>query len=658
MNGLRDIKIDELPFVGPAYAKRLGKLEIQTIWDLLHHVPTRFLDFSLSSPIKNLQIGEIATVKGRVRSFVNQYTRAGKPMQILTVEDETGKIEAVWFNQIYLSRTFKEGLEVSLAGTLDWFGRRKAMIAPEYEIIRRNTAQIHTQGLIPIYSETAGISSKWLRRKIHDALDRYKDDIVDFLPKNILTKYKIIDFKTALTNVHFPKSLEEFEKAKHRLAFDELLFLQIQNLQNKKNWQRNKVTGRLKIGESKIQKFIKSLPFELTDSQKKAVGEILTDMQKEIPMNRLLEGDVGSGKTVVGAIASYLAFLNGKKTIFMAPTQILAQQHFETLKSLFKGFKINIGLITGTSIKQSGKKTDIWVGTHALMNKKLKIKDVSLVIIDEQHKFGVEQRNALIAKSGTPHVLIMTATPIPRTVALTFFGDLDLSTLKELPKDRQKIVTWIVPGEKREKGFAWISRKIKQEKVQAFVVCPLIEESEREMMSEVKAATHEFHELETNFPDLKFGLLHSRIKTKEKENIMKKFRKGLVDVLVTTPVVEVGIDIANATIMVIEAADRFGLASLHQLRGRVGRGEKKSFCLLMTESEAEKTQTRLKALTQNLSGFELAELDLKMRGPGEIFGKKQSGFPELKIADWSDIALIKLAKKAANEVKLEHDTVT
>lgn len=637
---LREINVTDLPLVGPSYAKKLSKLGINTVWDLFHYVPFRFLDFSKNILIKDLRMGEIATIRGTVTSFVNQYTKKGRPMQIVTISDETGKVNAMWFNQIYLSRTFKKGLEVAIAGELSWMGRQKAIISPEYEILSTYGDQIHTGKLVPIYSETAGISSKWLRRRIFDAWDRFKDSFQEFLSEQIREKYKLVDFETAIHDIHFPKNMDEFQRAKNRLAFNELLSLHIQNMKRKNEWAKNR-TMILDIKINEINKFIDSLPFDLTKSQQKVIDEILSDMQKDIPMNRLLEGDVGSGKTVVAALAIYNTFLNKKRSVFMAPTQILANQHYETLKKLFDGLDININLATSTSRNKDDDFADVYVGTHALLWKSIDMQEVGLVIIDEQHKFGVEQRNALIGKVNTPHVLTMTATPIPRTVALTFFGDLDLSVLDELPKGRQKITTWIVPESKRDKGFKWIHDNIVTEKIQVYVVCPLIDESETETMLEVKAANNEYEKLQNQFKDLKVGLMHGRLKAKEKEDIIDKFKNRKIDILVSTPVVEVGIDIPNATIMVIEAADRFGLASLHQLRGRVGRGSKKSFCLLMTENNSEKTQTRLKAMTRYETGFELSEIDLALRGPGEIYGSKQSGIPELKIADWNDLDLIK-----------------
>lgn len=648
-----DDSVQNLPFVGPSYAKRLEKLEITSIKNLLEHVPHRYLDFSLTSDINRVQVGETVTVKGQIISFKNQYTRSGRAMQILTVGDKTGSLEAIWFNQPFLAGTMRVGQTISLGGKLDFFGRKVAMLSPEYEIEKQGIASIHTGRLIPIYPETAGISSKWLRRIIHSAFEKYSDDFEEFLPNEILKKYSIIEYKKAIKNIHYPESSSEAEIGKKRLAFNELLMLHLANIKRKKLWQKHELANKLTIDVKTIDKFVEDLPFKLTSSQEKTLNEILKDLAADTPMNRLLEGDVGSGKTVVAAIAAFASFSNGLQSVIMAPTQILATQHFNTLNRIFDKYKIRISLVTSQKKDINIGSTDIFVGTHALIYDKLDFSKVGLIVIDEQHRFGVEQRTLLVKKtkkkSIVPHVLTMTATPIPRTVALTLFGDLELSTLTELPKGRQEITTWIVPPAKRDSGYKWVYDKIKKEKTQAFVVCPLIEESDKETMAEVKAATAEFEKIKTMFPKLEVGLLHGKMKVKEKDKVIEDFRKGIIEMLVATPVIEVGVDIPRATIMIIEAADRFGLAQLHQLRGRVGRGDKKSFCLLMSESDKPKTQSRLEALTKSHSGFELAELDLTMRGPGEIFGTSQSGFPELKVANWSDIELIKQTKDVAEK---------
>ena len=649
--------VRELPLVGPVYQKRLEKLKIRSIRNLLYHIPARYNDFSQMAKISRCRVGETVTLQGTLNSLKNQYTKSGKKIQIGEVEDSTGKITIVWFNQPFLTRTLYPGTDLSLSGKIDWFGTKKALISPEYEITRLGAETVHTGKIVPVYPETYGVSSKWLRTKIKMAYLTCGEEIKEYLPET----YGFITLPEAIMSIHFPNTLKDTEVAHRRLAFDELYFLQSQSLKRKHAWQKNWAAYQLTINKLAIDKFKNSLPFTLTKSQDLAVNEILADLQKPFPMNRLLEGDVGSGKTVVAATAAFAAFVNGYQTVIMAPTQILAQQHFNTLKQLFSKLSnsVKIKLVTSaTSIEQS-KSFDIFVGTHALIHQKLNLDKVALVVIDEQHKFGVEQREHLIKKSGqgqiAPHILTMTATPIPRTVALTFYGDLDLSTLTEIPAGRQKITTWVVPPEKREGAYGWIDSQITDHDSQVFVVCPLIEESKKETMKDVKAVTAEHKKLTRLFGKLKVGLLHGRLKAEEKTKVIKRFRNRDISLLVTTPVVEVGIDIPNATIMVVEAAERFGLAQLHQLRGRVGRGLSKSYCLLFAESPSEKALKRLNAMRQNLSGFELAELDLTLRGPGEIFGLRQHGIPDLKIASWRDIDLIKKAKEV---VKLRYDTVT
>ena len=649
--------VRELPLVGPVYQKRLEKLKIRSIRNLLYHIPARYNDFSQMAKISRCRVGETVTLQGTLNSLKNQYTKSGKKIQIGEVEDSTGKITIVWFNQPFLTRTLYPGTDLSLSGKIDWFGTKKALISPEYEITRLGAETVHTGKIVPVYPETYGVSSKWLRTKIKMAYLTCGEEIKEYLPET----YGFITLPEAIRSIHFPNTLKDTEVAHRRLAFDELYFLQSQSLKRKHAWQKNWAAYQLTINKLAIDKFKNSLPFTLTKSQDLAVNEILVDLKRSFPMNRLLEGDVGSGKTVVAATAAFAAFVNGYQTVIMAPTQILAQQHFNTLKQLFSKVSnsVKIKLVTSaTSIEQS-KSFDIFVGTHALIHQKLNLDKVALVVIDEQHKFGVEQREHLIKKSGqgqiAPHILTMTATPIPRTVALTFYGDLDLSTLTEIPAGRQKITTWVVPPEKREGAYGWIDSQITDHDSQVFVVCPLIEESKKETMKDVKAVTAEHKKLTRLFGKPKVGLLHGRLKAEEKTKVIKRFRNRDISLLVTTPVVEVGIDIPNATIMVVEAAERFGLAQLHQLRGRVGRGLSKSYCLLFTESPSEKALKRLNAMRQNLSGFELAELDLTLRGPGEIFGLRQHGIPDLKIASWRDIDLIKKAKEV---VKLRYDTVT
>lgn len=640
--------------MGPVYQKRLQKLEIETIEDLLLHIPHRYLDFRQSTKINRVQIGDSATVKGRVVSIKNQYTRRGTKLQIARVGDDSGEIAVVWFNQPFLIRSIFPDDLLSLSGKVEWFGREKALISPEYEKVLEGKETVHTGRLVPIYSETSGLSSKWLRAKVSLAYNQSKNNIKEFLPLKIREDLNLLELVKAIEQVHFPKSPEEADRGRERLAFDELLMFQCRNITRRISWQRNIPANKLSFSPKDVDKFTDSLPFILTKSQKKVTDEILSDLSRSFPMNRLLQGDVGSGKTVVAAIAAFVSFINGCQTVIMAPTQILAQQHFNTLNGLLQSFKVRVSLITSDIKEGQLGRDDIFVGTHALIHQNINFDKVALVVIDEQQKFGVEQREHLVKKvknkKMAPHILTMTATPIPRTVALTFYGDLDLSTLNEIPAGRQKINTWVVPSAKRQKAYEWIKSQITDHRSQIFIVCPLIEESENETMKSVKAVKKEYEKLKKIFKGRNVGLLHGRQKSKEKNQVLENFKKGTLDVLVATPVVEVGIDIPNATIMLIEAADRFGLAQLHQLRGRVGRSDKKSYCLLFSETKGQKVLARLSAMEKSLSGFELAELDLKLRGPGEIFGLKQHGLPDLKIASWQDIDLIKKAKDTAQKL--------
>jgi len=645
--------VKKLPLVGPYYQTKLKNLGIETIEDLLLHIPHRYLDFRRSKKIKEIKVSDIVTIKAKLKSIKNMYTKGGKKIQIARFEDETAALSVVWFNQPFLVKNLKIADEIALAGKIDWFGREKVLISPEYEVLKKGTPNIHTGGLIPIYPETRGISSRWLRRRIKDAFSEI-GDIKEFLPSATLKNLEFVPYSQALKYVHYPKNYEEAKSGKMRLAFNELFFLQLLSLKRRLDWQNKKVGRLLQVKNKEIEEFIKTFKFELTACQKAAIEEILKDLSKKTPMNRLLEGDVGAGKTVVAAVAAFVSFANGWQSVFMAPTQILAKQHYQTLVKLFAPYKARISLITSESKKTEIGRTDIYVGTHALIHKKVSFDKVALVVIDEQHRFGVKQRSFLIRKASekktAPHTLTMTATPIPRTVALTVYGDLDLSVLDELPPGRKPVTTWLVPPQKRDAAYKWIEQKITNDKVQAFIVCPLIEESFVESMQQVRAATSEYQKLKSVFKKQKLGLLHGRLKEKEKDKVINDFKKAKTDILVSTPVIEVGIDISNANIILIEGAERFGLAQLHQLRGRVGRGDRKAYCLLFTESKGAKVRQRLSFLQKKNSGFELAELDLKLRGPGEIYGIKQHGFPELKIASWQDIDLIKKAKKIAQEV--------
>ena len=606
--------------VGTIMAKKLAKLEIYNIFDLLYHLPFRYEDRRLVSSAAHVQVGETLTVIGHITRVTNVFTKNGKRLQAATITDDSGTLPVIWFNQTYLARIFKEGDTVSLYGKVDFFNRKPTLISPEYDF----STQIK---IIPIYPETAGLSSKWLRAKIQNILA----SLPDISPLHVL----------ALHQVHLPESPQLAEPARQDLAFDELFLLQIQALDHRRQWQSTHLSHPFSVDQEKVLQFIASLPFTLTPSQNQAVKDILSDLSETHPMNRLLEGDVGSGKTVVAAIAAYVAHLNGFQTILLAPTQILASQHFQTLSAL--GLKTELVTANSKPKPEHLALSTVIVGTHALLSKNLELDHVGLVIIDEQHRFGVAQRALAAAKGNSPHILTMTATPIPRTVALTLYGDLDLSILDSVP-GRIPIKTWVVPESKREAAYNWIGQQLKTNDQRAFIVCPFIEEGET--LATVKSAKAEFTKLEKIFPECKLGLLHGKLKAKDKEQVIAKFRAGDYQILVATPVVEVGIDIPTATIMVIEGTERFGLAQLHQLRGRVGRSDVQSYCLLFSDPPSP----RLKAMETHHSGFELAEIDLQLRGSGNIYGTSQHGIPNFKIAKHQDFALIPAARAAAVEI--------
>ncbi|MBI2611342.1 ATP-dependent DNA helicase RecG [Candidatus Gottesmanbacteria bacterium] len=651
MNSIRlDTPVQYLKLVGPLMAGRLTKLGIENIDDLLHHIPFRYEDYRIVSKIGNLQEGETVTVQGKVDEIKNIYTKTGKKIQEATISDYTGELKVTWYNQPFLINTIKIGVTISLSGKTKRFGNKIVMDSPSYELIKLQATNyqlptIHTARLVPIYPETEGISSKWLRSRIYAALSELSNNIVDFLPEEIIKKYSLFKEKDALWQIHFPHSPEHAEHARKRLAFDELFLIQLSSFIRKKDWKKEKVASKFEIDKflKKIDQFILGLPFRLTSDQKKAYQEIIADLKKDTPMNRLLQGEVGSGKTVVSAIAIYLAHLNGFQVVFMAPTEILVNQHYQTLSFLLAPIGIKVGLFTQ---RQKEYEADIIVGTHAVLRDSLSMKNLGLVVIDEQQRFGVAQRALLRQKSqNPPHLLTMTATPIPRTMALTLYGELDVSFIKELPKERKRVKTWVVPPEKRPNAYDWIKKNLSKDKAQAFIICPFIDESES--IKTVKAAKTEFERLKRDiFPDFSVDLLHGKLKSKDRENVLARFKEGKTDILVATPIVEVGIDITNATIILIEAADRFGLTQLHQLRGRVGRGKKQGYCLLFTEAESESTVSRLKVLETTFIGSVVAEKDLEKRGPGDIYGLKQHGFTDsrLKVANLSDSDLLKTTK--------------
>jgi len=612
--------VSKLYGIGPKVIARLKKLGIETVKDMLYHFPHRYEDFSNLVKIKNLQPNQTAAIKGKILQI--RTTRTFKRRMALTealIEDKSGAVRAIWFNQPFLEQSLKKGTRVALAGKIS-FGQNGLYFSnPVYEI---GSSTIHTGRLVPIYPETKGLSSRWLRTQI----------------KNLIKNPNI---PRELKQVHFPASQEQAKKAREKIAFDQMLLIQLFVLQQKQNQKQNKARI-IKFDQNLIKNFTNSLPFKLTNAQKKAAWEILQDLEKPYPMNRLLEGDVGSGKTVVAAIAALQTAKNNYQAVFMAPTEILAEQHYQEIKKLLaaKKYKLKIGLITGKTKKLSD---NIIIGTHALLNQKFE--NLGLAIIDEQHRFGVRQR----AKLSNAHLLTMTATPIPRTLALTVYGDLDISLLDEMPKHRKKIITKIIAPANRGQAYNFIAQQIKQGR-QVFVICPLIEESDK---LQTKAVLQEYENLKKIFSNFRIDYIHGKLKQKQK--IMQKFAKNQIGILVSTSVVEVGIDIANASVMMIDGAERFGLAQLHQLRGRVGRGKYQSYCFLLTESSSKTTRARLKAILECDSGFKLAEQDLKIRGPGQFLGTRQSGFPDFSMKSLTNLKLIKKAREKAEKILPELD---
>lgn len=678
---LREVPIESLPRTSPITFKKFKSVGINTYWDLLNYIPFRYEDYSIVSPINKLQEGEIVTIKGEILSAQNSFTKRGFKLQKVTISDGTGTMELVWYNQQYLVQLLQKAKYLSVSGTVERFGNKISFKPAEYEVLKDlNAKTIHTGRLVPIYSESRGLSSKTIREKMYILFqqhiynaDAYKlAEEIEWLPQDIRTKNRLAFEVKAFEDIHFPATMVQANDARRRLAFDELFTVQLSAKLIKKQWELETVSNTISLEGKKQQKleyFIKNLPFELTGAQQRVTDEILKDLTLSKPMNRFVQGDVGSGKTVVAAIAAYAAHLNGYQTLFMAPTEILAQQHFATISKLFAEQDLKIGLQTGSkkSIKKpTGKKSkteqtfefieseeseyDIIIGTHALITAALEFKKVGLVIIDEQHRFGVAQRTALKNKGINPHLLTMTATPIPRTVALTLYGELDLSSIDEMPKGRLPIKTYLVPAEKRENSQEWIKKQVQEDGVQAYIICPLVEESTSETMTSVKAATKEYEDLKRGaFKEFNVGLLHGKMKPKEKEAVMRDFKEKKYDILVATSVVEVGIDVPNSTVIVIEGAQRFGLAQLHQLRGRVGRGDKQSYCFLFTDDPQGESSQRLQLFTQTNNGLELAEFDFKSRGPGNMFGTQQSGSIDLKVANLTDLQLIMETKSAAEE---------
>lgn len=656
--------------IAASSASKLAKLGVQTIRDLLYFFPRRHLDYSQRKPIAELAVGEEQTILATV--WEARIARLG-PQQgtEVIVGDETGNMRAVWFNQPFLAKNFHTNAQVVLSGRVSEFKGTKVFESPEWELVEDGEL-IHTGRLVPVYPLTRGLYSRQLRNTVKRALDDWLWQVEDFLPQEVKSNCRLLDLPQAIMQAHYPDSNSAKDEARKRLAFDELFLLQLGVLGKKRDWQESEPGNAFTFNRESLDKFLNSLPFTLTQAQQRVMQEILGDLQKPRPMSRLLQGEVGSGKTVVATAALLVGADNGYQGAFMAPTEILAEQHFKTIRQLLSkigqqsdeqdnvcscqglfSHSVSFALLTGSMSEkeksalhqqiQEGK-VGIVIGTHALIQKAVEFSNLGLVVVDEQHRFGVLQRLALRQKGFNPHILVMTATPIPRTLALTLYGDLDLSVIDELPPGRQDIKTrWLKP-EQRGRAYDFLRRQIAEGR-QAFIVCPLIEESES---IEAKAAVAEYERLSNEvFPDLRLGLLHGRMPANEKEKVMQSFRDGRLDMLVSTPVVEVGIDVPNATVMLVEAADRFGLSQLHQFRGRVGRGEKQSYCLLLAEKPSPEGSERLKAIEEIQNGFILAEKDLELRGPGEFFGTRQSGLPDIRMARLSDTPLLEMARNEA-----------
>lgn len=646
--------ISNLPKTSSITIKKMVNLGIKTYFDLINYFPSRYDSLENNLLIKNVKEEGMVTVKGKIIEFKNQYTRFGKTIQKAKIQDETGIIDLIWFNQPFLLRVIYPNQFYSISGKIKKIGNKNIINVKNYEKITNTTNEtIHTGRLIPVYSEKNKLSSKLLREKIIKTLEILDKENLEFLPNQVILENKLISENSAYKKIHFPKDLNDINLAYQRLAFDELFIIQLNSLITKKNWEKKRSSISIDFNKFSflLNTFINSLEFKLTHSQIKVLSEIYFDINKKIPMNRLLQGDVGSGKTIIASIIAYLTFLSGYKTLIMAPTEILANQHFNTIKKYFNKIKNppKIGLFTHSSKTNKAEEYDILIGTHALLFKNPPSK-VGLIVIDEQHKFGVEQRANLKLKGLNPHLLTMTATPIPRTIMLTLYKELDISIIEEAPQNRLPIKTYYVNNNKRSAGYEWIKKEINKNKTQVYIICPLIEETENETLKNIKAVQVEFEILKKDiFPEFKLGLLHGKIKPSEKEKIMKDFKENKVQILVATPIVEVGVDIPNATIIIIENSDRFGLAQLHQLRGRVGRGDKQSYCFLFSQNENENFIKKMNFFCQNNNGLKLAEYDLFKRGAGELFGTKQHGKSNLKIAKITDFKILEKVNLSSKE---------
>lgn len=659
--------LERIPRVGAATLQKLSKLGIVTVRDMLLHVPFRYEDYSRIAPIRSLHEGESVSVVATVRRIATRRSfRSRVSVCEAIVADDTGTLTVVWFNQPYIERYISIGDRVVLSGTIE---RREKlhMVSPLYRVII-DDGGTHSGQIFPVYRATKDLTQKQLRY-IAAYCVTAAHELEEMLPSGIVKKYDLMGYADAIATVHKPGDTVMLARARRRLAFEELFLIQTKSHLAKRELSAVSAP-RINCQEDDMRAFISKLPFALTEDQQRTADEICSDMRKKIPMNRLLEGDVGSGKTIVAAIAMFVCARVQLQSVLLAPTELLAKQHFETLRTAYRGQSVRIALLThsisaSNTIAEISKKDvlrgiqdgsfEIIVGTHALIQERVVYHKIGLIVIDEQHRFGVAQRSALKEKNSdglVPHFLSMTATPIPRSLALIVYGDLDISILKQMPRGRKGIITKVISERGRKKAYQFIDAQVRQGR-QVFVICPLIDPSD---VLGVTSVMEEFEILRQDvFPRYTIGLLHGKLKTKEKDDVMRSFRDGTIQILVSTSVVEVGIDVPNATVMMIEGAERFGLAQLHQFRGRVGRGEYQSYCLLLTRINDQEAIERLRMLERSSDGFSIAEHDLRHRGPGDVYGVQQSGMMGLTIASIHDTALISETKDAVEWYFSRHD---
>lgn len=644
--------VTKLPYISSRYAALLKKLRIETIQDFLTHFPRTYKDSSeiqnISDMLLNPQANEVWQFRAFIKSFKNIILRGGKALQQVVIFDETGEVQIGFFNQSFLKNVFKNGVEVMIRVKPAYKGNKITFYGSDYEILKEGrTDTIHTGRIVPEYSLTAGIAKKWFRNRMNEVVALIKSN--EFNIKNeleiLIPKEKL---KKALENIHFPESEHDFTLAEKLLSLYELSALQLKLHKKRLETKIKMVNIKLDKKRNYLEEFVKTLPFKLTEDQLQILSSITEAIKEGKYINDLVQGDVGSGKTVIAQYIAYLFTLQNLQVVILAPTTVLAEQHFKSFTKVFDNFNVQVELVIG-SVKKNNENADIIIGTSAVLARKTKIlKNVGILIVDEQQRFGVNQREEILQMLNLkqkPHFLQLTATPIPRTIAETFFGDIKVHTINTKPVGRIPIQTRVVPEEKRENMIDWIKERILRENNQAFWICPLIDGDEK------KSVMNVYNEIKKSILPLKIGILHGKMKPKEKLEIMKQFSKNQIHILISTTVIEVGIDIPNATVMIIDNAESFGLAQLHQIRGRVGRSDKESWCFILHETEvSQQVKDRLSFFASNTNGLEIAEYDLKQRGPGEVYGTKQSGIPNLKIAKLSDLDLIKQSKKVAEKL--------